>query len=414
MILDAILLANPLPLAKTSDFSIEAGTLIAGQKTFPRINKQDLLRKLKQITEGKIDIDSLRLRLPADRPFDYYTETFHRDKWFFDLHLQISGSAIQPMSSAEAINSDQRLREATPPFDGMSDLCIWLGLTDPRSSGRASTINLRINPPVDMLVEQSRLSSNKFHLTLHAQPRFNKSRVGLATREYPGEGISTRRQVGSLIKWGRIKDGRRPGTLDLDLKNSDSVLAMLSIGDRTVRRQWFLDPDRAENHRYVATHLFDKDLKQLRAALESSDSTRFEKGIASLLFLLGFTPALQIETDAPDIIVTTAGGKLAIVECTTRVADFSSKVGKLVDRRNLLAKTMEATGHNLRIDAFLVCGLPRAQIAANEDQLAQHQISLLSKEDIDRALGQVRIPTNPDEMLEQAAHRLSQNRPFLG
>lgn len=414
VILDAALFANPLPPAKASDFSIHAGPLVAGQKTFPRINQQDLLRKLTRAAEGKIDVYGLRLRLPAERSYDYYTEALHRDKWFSDLHLLISGSVIQSMSPAEAIDSDQQLRGAIPPFDGMSDLCSWLGLTDPRSSGRASTINVRIGPPVDMIFDQSRLASNMFHLTLHAHARFDKSRIGLATREYPGDGLSTRRQVGPLIKWGRVKDGRRPGALEISLKNSDSVLAILSIGDRTVRRQWFLDPDKAQNHRYVATHLFDRDLKQLRAAIESSDSTRFEKGVASLLFLLGFTPALQIESDAPDIIVTTEGGKLAIIECTTRIADFNSKVGKLVDRRNLLARTMESTGHNLRIDAFLVCGLPKTQIAVNDEQLAQHQISLLAKEDIDRALEQIRTPTNPDEMLEQAAARLSQSRPFLG
>lgn len=414
LILDAILLANPLPIAKTSNFSIQAGTLIAGQKTFPRINQRDLLRKITQAAEGKIDVDRFRLRLPAERPYDYYSEAIHRDKWFFDLHLLISGSTVPPISVAEAIDSDQRLRGASPPFDGISDLCSWLGLTDPRSSGRASTINIRVNPPVDMIFDQSQLASNTFNLTLHAHARFDRASIGLAIREYPGDGLSTRKQVAPSIKWGRVKDGRRPGILKIGLKNSDSVLAILSIRERTVRRQWFLDPDKAQNHRYVATQLFDKDLKQLRAAIESTDSTRFEKGVASLLFLLGFTPALQIETDAPDIIVTTQGGKLAIIECTTRIADFNSKIGKLVDRRNLLAKTMESTGHNLRIDAFLVCGLSRAQIASNDVQLAQHQISLLAREDISRALEQIRTPTNPDEMLEQAASRLAQSRPLLG
>jgi hypothetical protein len=136
--------------------------------------------------------------------------------------------------------------------------------------------------------------------------------------------------------------------------------------------------------------------------LESSESARFENGVAALLFLLGFTPSVQLETDAPDLIVTTPGGKLAIVECTTRIADFAAKVGKLVDRRGALSKQLSASGHPAQIIAVLICRLPRDQIAAQAAELHAHKIILLTGDDLLKSFDSVRTPADADMMLDAA------------
>ena len=71
---------------------------------------------------------------------------------------------------------------------------------------------------------------------------------------------------------------------------------------------------------------------------------------------------------------------------------------------------LELTGHNLQVGAFLVCGLPRGQIAAEERQLTHHQVTLICREDISRAFDQLRIPSSPDEMLDRAAAQLTDKR----
>ena len=410
-IVDASLVVTPLPPERIDNFMVKAGNLQAGRQIFPAIKKTELLKRLNDAADGVIHVHGLEITLYNDTELDFYSAIPGRDAGFFELQLTVTGSRLPPMSQTESVVIDNELRLAEPPFDGISDVCSWLQLSDARVSGQAPSISLRVGPPVDIVLNETSVHGNNLRLTLSAHSKFDTSTLKLALREFPGFGIETRLQASHLILWDRSIKGRRTGTLTLKLANANSVLAMLMVSDRTVRRRWFDDPDKAVNSRYVATQLFDKDLKQLKLALlESPDSVKFEKGVASLLYLLGFSSAIQVETQAPDIIVTTPGGKLAILECTVKISDFQNKLGKLVDRRNALMTNLELTGHNLQVGAFLVCGLPRGQIAAEERQLTHHQVTLICREDISRAFDQLRIPSSPDEMLDRAAAQLTDKR----
>lgn len=410
-IIDASFFLYPLPPERIDNFAIKAGNLLAGREVFPALKKVDIIDRLSKAVNGILDVHGLQLTLQNSAELDYYSEIPSRDTGFSDLHLMVSGSRLPTVASSESGTTENELRLAIPPFDGMSDLCSWLQLSDARTNGQTQSISLRVGPPVDIVFDETKVHENNLQLTLSAHPKFDTSRLVLAIREFPGKGIETRKQASDLISWKRNSKGRRSGVLNLELVNANSVLAMLMVSGRTVRRRWFDDPDKAVNSRYVATQLLDKDLKQLKLALlESTDSGRFEQGVASLLYLLGFSSAIQVETQAPDIIVTTPGGKLAIVECTTKISDFQNKLGKLVDRRNALMPKLEGTGHNLQVGAFLACGLPKAQIAVEERLLAQHQVTLLSRDDIGLAFDQLRTPISPDEMLDQAAARLAERR----
>ncbi len=150
-----------------------------------------------------------------------------------------------------------------------------------------------------------------------------------------------------------------------------------------------------------------------KAVLESADSERFEKGISALLFLLGFSPVLQLENDSPDIIVTTPSGRLLIVECTIRMADFSLKLGKLVDRRGSLSKALHASHHYFRADAALVCALPKDQIAMRVDDAATHKVILVTKEELVLAFDQLRFSNDPDEMIDNAIAKLGMGRNII-
>jgi len=404
-----------MPLERVENFSIEAGSLIAGQQISPPLPKEELLARLELAIKGELVVHGRTIVLAKESEYQYYSEHPHKDTWFTELNLQVSGQRSNPLSSAESADLGTALRAANPPFDGMEDLGTWLRLSDRRANGRESVISIRVGPPVDMLFDQSSLSNNKFHLTLRAHPKFDVSKLGVGIREFPGKGIESRKQVGSSILWSRVKGGFRSGQLKAKLSDADSVQAMLTLGTQTIRRQWFADPDKALNIRYVATQFFDRELKQLRQALlESTDSVRFEQAVASLLYLLGFSPAIQVETQSPDILVSSPMGKLAIVECTTKISDFQSKLGKLVDRRNALLSSLNQMGNSHRIDAFLVCGLPRFQIAAEEKQLTQHHVTLLCRENLADVLIRIRVPTSPDDMLDQAASQLERARNLIG
>jgi hypothetical protein len=402
-ILDSLVVASPNPPEKIVNFSTQVGTLIAGQHIFPSLSKIKILNWLLKASEGIIHVNDLKLNLDLGEAPDYYSATPHSDVWYSELDLQVSGLKLSPAPLEERIANDHALRRAHPPFDGLADLGAFLRLVDTRVNSQAPRIGIRVVPPLAMDFLASNLRANKFKFVVNAHPKFNTDLFGLAIRELPGSGTETRKQVSQHVKWKLLPNKSRQGTLEQSLSNSDSVLVMLTISNTTFTRQWFIDPDKAVNSRYIAAQLFDKDLKQLRiAVLESTDSSKFELGIASLLFLLGFSPAIQVETQAPDIVVSTIGGKVAVVECTMRVSDFQTKMGKLVDRRNALKTALEVAGHHLRVDAFLISAQPRRQIAIQDEYLAQHRVTLLCKEDLSRAFDQVRNATDPDSMLDRA------------
>jgi len=414
-ILDASLVAFPLARTKPTSFSIKFGTLIAGQEFTETLSKVEILHRLSLASQGKLTANGVDLYLQEHGSLEHYSEYPNRENWVFDLHLQVSGARLQPLSSADAVRNDQELRQINPPFDGMADLSSWLQLSDKRGSGQANGINMRVNPPAGVAIDESCLESNRLQLKLDLHPKFDPTSVHLAIREFPGKGIETRKQVGNLIVWQPEQNSLRKGVLDLTLSNADSVQTMLVVGNRTVLRRWFFDSGKAVNSRYVATQLFDKDLKQLRRSLvDATDSVAFERGVASLFFLLGFSPALQLESASPDILITTPGGQIVLVECTIKISNFHNKVGKLVDRRNALVKVLEASNHNLRVDAFLICGLPISQIAVDQNSLTQHQVVLLSREGIVQAFDQLRIPSNPDEFLKNMTASLTAQKNLLG
>ena len=280
-------------------------------------------------------------------------------------------------------------------------------LRDDRLTGRAASIDLRILPPVDMIFEDSSIVDDRLKITLLAHPEFDASRAKLAIKTYPGKSLASRFWAENKIIWTKSQDDVSRGLLDIEANGSESALGMLILGNQTIRRQWYIDPSKSQNIRYAAMQYFDQEIRQTKlAALESNDSRKLEPAIASLLYLLGFSVVTPVEKDAPDIIATTPNGSIIIIECTTKIADFSLKLGKLVDRRNGLSKSLHSASHHSQVYAALVCNLPKDQIAIKETELLQHEVLLATREDLDRAFNLTQIPKNPDELIASAIQEM--------
>lgn len=413
-IIDALIFLHPIPPERDDSFMVRVDDLVAGRFITSSLNYSEIYAFIDKACNGILVLPELTLEIEGRLNLDFYSEIPKRDSGFFELHLLATGAKLSPESAARNTLIDDKLRVANPPFDGLSDLCSWLQLTDTRQNGQSSGLNIRIGPPADIHFESTSIHGNKLQTTILSHASFDHAKLELVLREFPGNGIATRRHVTHLVRWSRSRKGQILGKLKTPLKNANSVLLMLMVGGRSVRRRWFDDLEKATHSRYIATQLFDKDLKQLKfSALESTDSVKFEQSIASILFLMGFSPAVQVETDAPDLIVTTPGGKLVIIECTLKVADFHNKLGKLVDRKNALTSRLESTGHNVQIAAFLACGAPRNQVALDEKLLAKHQITLLTRDELTQAFDQIRTPGSPDELIDRALAKLNGNQRIL-
>lgn len=400
----------PMQSKVDNSFRIHTPNIWVGQIQRYPMKKSEIEQILRSATDGFIALPDMELQLSGNLPFDYYSEMTNTNRWFSELHLQISGGTASMPSSQSRLEMDNALRAAATPFDGIQDVMNWLGLDASALNGGRPVITVRVGPPVDLIFDRSKLSDDQLSLEFYAHPSFEIERLTLAIRGEPSSDLSGRTQQAQSISWQDSTDGKMVGTLKTSLSNVDSALTMLLIGQSTVRRQWFVDVAKARNRRWMATQHFDSDLQKVRnAVLEPVDSRRFEQGVASLLFLLGFSPVVLIETDAPDLIVTTPGGQLVLVECTTRIAEFSSKMGKLVDRRGSLSKALSNARHPSEIRAVLICATERDQIATPQDELQKQKVLLLTKEDLVASFDLVRHQSDPDALLSGAFEKLSSN-----
>jgi hypothetical protein len=401
-LIEASIALNPLPGDESTSFEINTPGLVVGMFDRNGASKAQILEILEQACQGIIQISGSRYALNFPQNPDFYSEMLIRDRWFSDLHLQVSGVQTQALLTASVIELDNQLRRSDPPFDGLADVSSFLGFTTPIAAS-PPVIKIRIGPPVDVMSDLSGIRNNELSVVLNAHPKFDLTKVGLSVRGIPGATLAVRKQVAPQLQWSELNADRVQGTVQIPFEQLDSALVMLTLSETTVRRMWLGDPTKAPNSRFLAMQMFDKDLRMVRQALEKQDSVRFEKAVAALAFLLGFAPAIQLEDDSPDIILTTSGGKVVLVECTTRIADFSAKIGKLVDRCRALSKSFESSGHVVAVHGILACGLPRDQIAFREAELKAHRLILLSKDELISEFDRLRFPRNPDELIETAS-----------
>jgi hypothetical protein len=394
-------LSSPVAADEEFNFQIRTSRIAAGNFLANNKSKVEIISLLIAASEGKITIGDEDFQAASSQK-SFETDLSDTVRWEYDLHLRLNAPLTEGCQF-DVPSIDRELRTVTPPFDGLVDLTFWLGLgghtLPPTSFGK---VELRVKPPVDCLVDQTSLRDDQLNVVLVAHPEFNRAAVCVAVRGVPGKALQARRQVAAEIVWNKSEQGLIKGIGGIAISNAESALLMLSIGGTTIRRQWFLDPIKARSTRVFATKHFDPDMRQLkRALLEQMDGPRFERAVAALLFALGFSPAVQVETDAPDILVATPAGRLILVECTIKTSDFRQKLGKLVDRKNSLKFALEKARHAAQLYAVLVCRVPRDQLTFDRDELTRLGVLLLTSAEIENGLGSLNGHFDPDLVLTE-------------
>lgn len=389
----------PIGMQQSKSLRIVANDIFAGIEVITDCSLNKISVFIENLEQGKLILEDLSVSIEGKQGLSYYTEMISNDRWFCDAHLIISGDAQMSFSSTELTKINSELRVGKLPFDGIEDLINYLNLPDTFSSYKQPQIEIRISPPVDIRIDESSLSKEQFKLTLHAHSKLNINTISLAVLFFPETQFS-RKQVASQIKWKSIKNGRQIGKLIMKAENSFAVKTLLMTGISTIRRQFFEDILKVPNRRLFAISAFDNNLKKLRKDLiDATNSMHFEKAVNSLAYILGFSGCLTNESEAPDIILSTLNNNLVLIECTIKISDFNAKLGKLVDRKNMLTELLKKAGDNRKVHTYLVCGQPKSSIVHEEKLLVNHNVILLTKESLEELLEKLKFPRDPDEIL---------------
>ena len=405
----AALEASPSKPRSEYCFRLDIEDVAIGHEEATFQNAKDLVRALTTASIGCLEIDGQQLNIigrdkeQTGIPLHYQLHNA-LGKWASTITFEVKNPGFGEFPTRNRDYFDTLLRLANPPFDGLDDVAGWLGL---KVTGHVQpAISIAIHPAADLLLDTCKLKDNRLTLAIEAVPHLDLRAISVMVREAPGAGVETRKRLSENIVWTQDGDKRR-GDLTSDLKNAHTALVMLVVGKHTVRRHWFGDPTKAPNHRLSTMNHFDHDLRKLVDALRgnSNQQNEFEKAVASLLFLLGFTVGAPSEGEAPDLIAVTPAGRLLLVECTVSVKDIHTKMGKLVDRRESLRNAQGSANAMSEPIAILVCKAPRAGIA-NAADAKKHGVILWAGEQIQEGIVRAVVPNNPDEIMERALESL--------
>lgn len=401
----------PFPLVNSEnfEFSLEVGDFWFGQEQLHDVPASIAQEIIKDACEGSVALYSKVITMRGSEKG--YSRANLGDEWFVS-YLGLLVSTYPQSDDLPKVTPalENELRRSSPPFDGLSDLLTWLNLANDFDDQGQTRLRINIAAPADVVVDQTRVTNGQLHVTVVAHPTLDPKSLHVAVRGAPPRGITSRVQIADKIIWGAPLEGKRFGSAIVELPGVDSGQIMLAVGNQYIRRHWFVDPVRSQNERYFAMRLFDSNLKIVRRyLLDEHNSDKFELAVAALIFMMGFNPAVQCETDAADIVVMAPSGRLALVECTLKLSDVPSKVGKLVHRREALAKALSTDGRIVEVLSVLVCQADHPQVAADEIDLAHKGVLLVTKGLLTQQIdSRLHYPTNPEKVYMDALERLAQ------
>lgn len=394
---------------KDESWEVQTSNILAGNM---KLNVQSIGQAeslLESAVNGLITTGNFNLSLP-NQSRSYYLSTTEYNPIFFSHSLKVTVNQHTDLgvSSILSFVINEELRCGVHPFDGIGDLCSFLGfnenalLSDP-------FIELIVQPPADLDTAQCDMNDGNLKLALFKHPKLESSDFSIGLRCFPKPSIQNRFKIPTAdIAWVK-RDDFESGLMYKQFTDTVMVQVFLSVKGKIVRRHVIHDRSRATNLRYQLHNHFDVNLKKLKESLFSEKKPQdFEKAIGIVFNILGFSVCTFIDTDAPDIILSSPKGRVVLVECTLRTHDIRTKAGKLHHRKTEIINKIKIDFPWVEVVPVLVCNQPRDTIT--EDFFVNdNNIILFCQEDIVQALETLQLLSDPDDLLDKGFEKLEKN-----
>ena len=118
----------------------------------------------------------------------------------------------------------------------------------------------------------------------------------------------------------------------------------------------------------------------------------------------------------PDIVATTNNGDVVLVECTINQINKDGKLGKLVDRAEVIRSHLDnsAYGH-LRVLPVIVTARPKDAVGQFDVDAARSQgVLIITKENLMDAIERSVVSQDPDKLFAlgwESLHREANSKP---
>ncbi|MTV40238.1 hypothetical protein [Duganella radicis] len=365
------------------------------------IDTAELVELVNEARQGRMKIAGFAMTLPDGGNVYTYSPVPPSEPDFCVAQLEVrTNSTLMLSHQFDYALTNAELRSNVIPFDGVADLLSLFGFGFTGHMPVQPMISIQLHPPADIIFSDCSLEKNHLKLRVLKRDTFKPEQLSIGLRQFPNPTTARRKQIGAEILWEAAElQGFESGSIEMDLDDCATAQLMASVDGFTVRRMVVLDPHKSLNPRLTDYRYLDPNLTQLNKYLFSpKDARQLEVGTAALLHLIGGTSLNPPGSDTPDVIVETPKKKLALVECTTKVENIREKVGKLVGRRDGLIAVENKYGVNREVMAILLVNQPATSIVDEQEFLSQHQVALLTLEDIHAMMGSLEYPPDLDKL----------------
>jgi len=336
--------------------------------------------------------------------------------------LTLTGAPIR--KPRFSMDLDWELKANNPPYDSLTEL-----LSEFRLAGYSGDFSC-VEIPAAHVAEvdlQSRVSGDTAKPGVILPPGADRQFLSLGVIIYDqGVGVERRLISADQLEWTPWEVANLPkhqhGVATLRIPVGATLKCFAVYKGIVQHTTWIGDPSLFPNWRRTAYDWADPQFEVLRDCLfeekrERKESQDFEVGVASLLWMLGFGP-LQLRTprlkDNPDILVTTPGGRMAVVECTTDVIDKDDKLSKLHSRAQSIKGQVERSGARyIELMPILITALPTSAVMDIE-KASRFGILVLTQDDLKSALDRSIFPQDADALFQEQLQLLEARQKELG
>lgn len=313
-----------------------------------------------------------------------------------------------------AIISDDELwsmRGGESPYFDVDDILHDLGLAE------TSGFKITMLPPVN-IHRDSRIEDGQAVIEVLASGNLDKQKLGLGLIAYTPDDSPKRFKVDMrLVRWSDEPgvDGVQRGKVTVPFKGIDIARCFVSHNRICKHWYWISDDEKRRNNRRLVVETIDPELRKTRNLLQLTDQTKsaegFESAIASVLWMLGFSPfqpSSQL-TDAADIYAVSTGGEVLVVECTLGDMKSSrgSKIQNLLDRTRAMRSSLGRAGFaSTSVFPVAVSGRNRIDLKDDTAVCQRDGIVLISRDEIQEILDLTYSASDTDKRVEELRARI--------
>lgn len=302
---------------------------------------------------------------------------------------------------------DLAIKTGAVPYDGLKELLTRAGLWE-QFADRPCNIEVIALAPAS-IADGSTVRGGTLILSLSKSEGLAADKIGVGYVVYTKGGAAIRERVEhGALNWQRSYEGARyeMTLFQKHFPGAVSAKVFLSYGEGLYDERWLEDRDTQVSTLTAAYQVYDPENAALIRHLDGKgkDPGRdFEAAVHQLLVLCGFsslhigTNPLLRDNDSVDVLASTKGGRLLVVECTLTDLKNGNKLAKLAARHtHILSRLVDAKVPVTETLTVIVSAYKRDQLDTELEDAGKQRTAVVSRDEIQTILDSLGNDINAD------------------